>query len=94
MSTPLNRQPFNLELALSGATVVTRDGRLVTDIKIINESAPKSAKEANDNDLEYEQGIEVTIHNSNFSDRYSYYHNGGSHKYGLDTDADLFLHLD
>ena len=91
MNTFLKLQPFDLDLALSGSPVVTRDGRSVTDIRIINESAPKSAKEANDNDLEYEKRIEVTIHNPDFSGRYSYYHNGGYHKYGLETEADLFL---
>ncbi len=81
---------FDLEAALNGSEVRTRDGRKVTDVKIFDDGAPKSADEVDEyNDEVYFKGMSVVIHNVGGLHRHEYYHDGGSHLYGLATDADL-----
>ncbi|MCY9861398.1 hypothetical protein OTK49_02555 [Vibrio coralliirubri] len=83
---------FDLSLALKGSKVLTRDGRLVTDIKVVDEKAPHSASVVDDLGGEpYTQGITVVIHNKCGASVYPYYHDGGSHLYGGKTDADLVM---
>lgn len=85
---------FDLTKALKGEPVTTKDGRKVSNIRVVNKSAPKSAKEASslDYDVEYdafEQGLMATIHNTCGDSDYHYYHDGGAHRYGGKTNADL-----
>lgn len=86
----MSKLNFDLNAALNGASVQTRDGRTVTDIKIVTHDAPHSAESVDElNGGEYIMGIEAKIHNKHFSDTYPFYHSGGSHKYGIETGADL-----
>lgn len=85
---------FNLKEALGGAPVSTKDGRKVSNIRVVNEFAPKSSRESVDLEYEsdsnaYQQGILLTIHNDDGKSDFPYYHSGESHRYGLPTDADL-----
>jgi hypothetical protein len=85
---------FDLTKALNDEPVTTQDGRKVSNIRVANASAPKSATEASslDYDVEhnaFQQGLIVTIHNTSGESDYHYYHDGGSHLYGGKTDADL-----
>jgi len=81
---------FDLELALQGNPVKTRDGRKVSDVKVIIEKAAYSASQIDEyNDEEYIQGLTAVIHNPTGQHTHSFYHSGGSHRYGLTTEADL-----
>lgn len=87
---------FNLELALKGHPVSTKDGRKVTDFKIIDDDAPKSAKDVreyvdNANHKKYYQGITAVLHNNNNTGVFPFYHDGGSHLYGSETQCDLVM---
>lgn len=83
---------FDLTLALLGHPVQTKDGRKVTDIKMVDETAPHSADDVNETDgEEYSQGITGVIHNLSGLHTYPFYHNGGSHLYGGTTEADLVM---
>lgn len=91
---------FNLNAALEGAPVCTRDGRRVTNILVTDPTAPTSAHDASLLELKkpytdpYRQGIQARIHNLSFSDEYSFYHDGGSHRFGLETCSDLKMVAD
>jgi hypothetical protein len=85
---------FNLEQALIGASVTTKDGRKVSNARVVNNSCPKSSREAADLDYKvggnaYQQGIVVTIENDEGGSDFPYYHSGEAHLYGLAVDADL-----
>lgn len=90
---------FNLKQALKGTPVTTKDGRNVSNIRVINDSTPKSSREAADLDYKsdknaYQQGIIVTLHNDNGESDFPYYHSGEAHRYGLATDADLQMAIE
>lgn len=81
---------FDLKAALQGAEVRTRDGRKVTDVQVKIAEAPFSAQNVDEYaGEEYIKGITAVIHNEHFKDTYEFYHSGGSHIYGLETEADL-----
>lgn len=81
---------FDLRAALQGAEVRTRDGRKVTDVRVVNTTAPYSPSNVDEySGQQYVQGIRATIHNEHFKDEYAFYHSGESHLYGIETDADL-----
>ena len=83
---------FDLTLALLGHPVQTKDGRKVTDIKIVDENAPHSPHDVNEFlGEEYSQGITGVIHNLTGLHTYPFYHNGSSHLYGGTTEADLVM---
>lgn len=83
---------FDLNLALNGASVTTKDGRKVTDIKVVNENAPFSAEDVDEfKGEEYIQGLTGVIHNLTGLHTYEFYHNGGAHLYGGNTQADLVM---
>jgi hypothetical protein len=79
--------PFNLEAALYGYEVRTRDGRKVTNVRI----ASKDNKSMYDHEPKPIQGIRATLHNSVKAEEYSFYHDGGAHLYLGETGADLFM---
>ena len=81
---------FDLQLALNGRKVKTRDGRNVSHVTLVNNHAPKSAEDVNDSE-NYTQGIVATIHNTLGESRFKFYHDGGSHKYGGENGADLVM---
>lgn len=92
-------KPFDIEKALAGAKVVTGDGRSVTGIREIH-NFPRTYRDVGDlaPDQEYHeaQGIRGTIHNPNFADEYSFYHNGVSNCYccggkGTNSNANLYM---
>tara|TARA_Y100000310_G_scaffold227068_1_gene229253 strand:+ start:62 stop:406 length:345 start_codon:yes stop_codon:yes gene_type:complete len=83
---------FDLESALKGAIVITKDGRKVTDIKIVDANAPFSADCVDEYSTEeYRQGVSAVIHNATGQHEYPFYHNGGAHIYGGDNPADLVI---
>jgi hypothetical protein len=87
---------FNIDMALNGIPVETRDGRKVSNIFIFSDNSPKSqiealSKEYNGDDNPYNQGIRATVHNHNFSDQYSFYHDGSAHMYSGINDSDLVM---
>lgn len=87
---------FDLKQALFGAEVRTRDGRHVTNVKVIDSMSPFSIRDAVDDDENYKQGLEATIHNVNGSgniseDVFNFYHDGGAHIYGGENGADLMI---
>ena len=85
-------KPFNLHSALIGSAVVTRDGRTVTHIKEIH-SFPKTREDVDEycDKPEYNRGLLATIHNITGQHEHPYWHDGVAHKYGGETDADLFM---
>jgi hypothetical protein len=83
------KNSFDLKKALAGHSVFTRDGRKVTNIRVVNQDAPKSVREVHNE--KYIQGIEGTIHNLSGPSVYPFYHDGGSHKYGGSTLSDLIM---
>lgn len=90
---------FNLEQALKGTPVTTKDGRKISNIRVVNDSAPKSSREATDLDYKsnknaYQQGIVVTLHNDSGESDFPYYHSGEAHRYGLATNADLQMAME
>ena len=86
---------FDLEKALSGAPVQTKDGRKVTDIKVVLASAPRDSSYVDEYEgEEYIQGLTGVIHNTSGLDTYPFYHSGVAHKYGLATEADLTTDID
>jgi hypothetical protein len=85
---------FDLTKALNGIPVTTKDGRKVSNIRVVNTYTPRSAAEASslDYDVEhnaFQQGLIATIHNTCGESDYPYYHDGGAHLYGGNTSADL-----
>lgn len=94
----MNLQPFDLKKSICGAVVMTRDGRKVTDIHVIDSMAPFNIRAAVGDDENYTQGLEATIHNldakGNVSkDVFTFYHDGGAHIYGGENGADLMLFI-
>ena len=91
-------KPFNLDEALAGNPVCTRDGRLVTNVIVTDANAPKSAKEAQSNayncqtkdgeDACFRGGLTASLGKLN---NVNYYHDGIRHLYGIETGADLFM---
>lgn len=83
---------FNLKNALQGEPVVTRDGRTISNIRIVDNTAPKSANDVDEHNGEkYEQGLKADIHNTHHTSSYSFYHDGGSHLYGGENASDLMM---
>lgn len=86
----MGKLKFDLKSALNGAEVRTRDGRKVTEIRVVDITAPYSASNVDEYaGEEYKQGLLADIENKNGKSTYPFYHSGESHKYGLETDADL-----
>jgi hypothetical protein len=88
--------PFELTKALKGESVTTKDGRKVSNIRVARTCTPKSAAEANSIDYHvvhnaFQQGLIATVHNTCGKSDYPYYHDGGAHRYGGITDADLHM---
>lgn len=85
---------FNLEEALEGKSVQTKDGRKVTGFLIVNDF-PTTPSEALDleykGDSSYKQGLRGTIHNTNGYSEYLFYHDGKANMYGAGSQADLFM---
>lgn len=81
---------FDLQLALAGAKVQTRDGRTVTDIKVVRDALPRTKEDVRRMWV-YIQGIRGTIHNFSGYHEYPFYHDGTAHKYLGDDSADLFM---
>ena len=78
---------FDLQSALNGAKVRTRDGRTVTNVKVICDDVIFDDGVQS----EYTQGLTAEIHNACGVCTYPFYHNGGAHKYLGQNDADLFM---
>ena len=77
----IRKTDFNLEAAINGGSVVTRDGRKVTNVRVSSSS----------NDYLNHQGLRAEIHNTGGVHEHKFYHDGGSHKYFGNSDADLFM---
>ncbi len=78
---------FNLEAALKGTKVQTRDGRKVTSIKVIS----KDSKTMYTHEPEPVQGLMATIHNPCGPCKYHFYRDGGAAKYLGENPADLVM---
>ena len=78
---------FNLTAALNGADVITRDGRKVTNIKVIG----KDIVFDNGVKSNYQQALIGDIRNDCGACTYPFYSDGVAHKYLLETGADLFM---
>ncbi|MGD1524271.1 hypothetical protein [Vibrio owensii] len=86
------KREFNLQLALAGHAVETRDGRKVSGVKETNKDAPYSAESVDEfNGEQYAQGVSAVIHNKCGKSTYPFYHDGGAHLYGGRTEADLVM---
>ena len=78
---------FNLTAALNGYPVQTRDGRKVTNIKVVSEDIIFD----NGVDSNYQQALIGDIMNNCGACTYPFYSDGVAHKYLLETGADLFM---
>ena len=78
---------FNLEAALGGAKVQTRDGRNVSGIHVVSDDR----KTMYSHEPQPVQGLRATIHNSHGEGEYPFYKNGGAHLYLGDNAADLVM---
>ncbi len=83
---------FDPKRALAGDPVLTVDGREVIKVVEIRSDAHMSSNHVDwcGDELPI-LGLSVTILNGDRQDTYPYYHNGGSHKYGLPSTADLTM---
>ena len=77
-------KPFNLQEALSGDIVTTRDGRRVTCIR-------RSAESDFQEYPKYPFGLTGYIHNNGQHDQYPFTMKGGANRFGIETEADLFM---
>ena len=78
---------FDLEAALAGAEVQTRDGRKVTGIRVVSEDS----KTMYAHEPEPVQGLRATIHNKQGPCEHHFYLDGGAAKYLGETLADLVM---
>jgi hypothetical protein len=78
---------FNLILALAGHAVCTKDGRTVTNVKVVCDDFI----EDDGVNSTYRQGLRADIHNDTFIDTYLFYHTGIASKYLGTCDADLYM---
>jgi len=86
------KNAFNLKDALNGAAVKTKDGRIVTDIKLTDSDAPRCFCAVDEYEGEvHHRGVSAVIHNKGGKDTFPFYHSGVAHKYGLATGADLIM---
>lgn len=90
----IKRKPFDLNLAISGIKVETKDGRKVTDIKIINSKGAKTKTEAfkNNNFIQAVSGIVHSNINDQASESICYFYNDGTNdKYCESSNTDLVM---
>jgi len=78
---------FNLEDALNGAEVQTRDGRKVTGIKVVSDDC----KSMYAHEPKPIQGLMASIHNDLGIMEFPFYKDGGAHLYLGENSADLFM---
>jgi hypothetical protein len=83
---------FDLEEALAGHAVMTRDGRKITGVREVNRTCMthRDAEDMCDNST-FIQGLVATVHNTQGLHEYRFYHDGGAHKYGGVNGCDLFM---
>jgi hypothetical protein len=78
---------FNLSKALEGCSVQTRDGRVVSNIKVVSEDVIYD----DGVNSKYQQALVGDIHNTGGIHTHHFYSNGTAHKYLMETGADLFM---
>lgn len=72
---------------MSGKPVCTRDGRTVTNVKVVCDDLIEDDGVSST----YRQGLTADIHNDSFIGNYPFYHNGLASKYLGCSGADLFM---
>lgn len=78
---------FNLKDAIVGKAICTRDGRTVTNVKVVCDDLIEDDGISST----YRQGLTADVHNTDCVGTYPFYHDGLASKYLGECGADLFM---